>query len=378
MSQQVIWSDEGIAAFIKAIRGFTCSRLLMVVDAGAYELSGAKKILSPLLSEYELVHVYVNHRLPETSILDSVFNSYPITESDGILAVGGGMTIDIAKLIRLFGRKAVLDWKKADSLGEENALNIPLFVMPTTSGSGSEATHFAVLYIEGQKRSFAHPSMLPQVVYLDPGLTETLPVLQRAASGLDALAQGIESFWAVGSSEISRHFSEEAVIHAWKHLPRHIRQPDRETRRAMSYASHMAGRAINLAKTTACHALSYTMTSKFAVPHGIAVALTLAPMFVYNAAVSKTDVNDPRGVSFVQMTMDRLYNMLGCSTAEEAMSKIQQLLEDILGGYRLQHFGIESNEAVNEIVESVNLERLSNNPRALRKEHLIELLNDIR
>ena len=150
-----------------------------------------------------------------------------------------------------------------------------LIAIPTTSGSGSEATHFAVVYVGGEKFSVAHPIyMLPNVVVLNPSLTYSMDSYQTALSGVDAFAQAMESYWSVNSTEESKKYSIEALELIIEHLPLAVNYND-NSRDIMLHAANLAGKAINIAKTSGAHAISYVLTSKFNIPHGQAVALTL-------------------------------------------------------------------------------------------------------
>lgn len=373
--QQIVWWHEGRNT--AAVLTDVCKQrrnVLLVYDARAYPICGAKEFLEDVLVENAVYTCPVDFSLPSFSILQRVLSERSIMDVDLIVAVGGGATIDFAKLLRYYGGRA--------AQGEINSfdeliglpLDVPLIAIPTTSGSGSEATPFAVLYVEGVKHSISHPSILPDYAYLYPALTSTLPAMQRAATGLDALCQAIESYWSVGATTDSREISRVAIQEARKHLVQHVKNPDEESRIGMVMASHMAGRAIAATRTTVCHALSYTMTSEYGIPHGIAVALTLGPALVYNAQVTPNDTADPRGVDFVQASMRALIKLLGYATAEEARDGIYALLDGVVGGHKVEDFGIESQEDMQYIASQVNPERLKNNPRNMTEAALASLL----
>jgi alcohol dehydrogenase class IV len=129
------------------------------------------------------VHHYIKdgNNVGETEVRP-VFDTFQKDTSRVILAIGGGSVIDLAKAIIY----------KCTEL----SVKVPLFIAaPTTAGSGSEATHFAVLYKNNKKESLVHSALLPQIVVLDPQLTYSLPAYQTAVSGMDALSQAIESYW---------------------------------------------------------------------------------------------------------------------------------------------------------------------------------------
>ena len=116
---------------------------------------------------------------------------------DFIIAAGGGSAMDVAKCIKLFSE---MDLSK-NCLEQEIVENaLPLLAIPTTAGTGSEATRFAVIYYQGNKQSVAHPSCVPGWVLMEPELLESLPMYQRKATMLDAFCHAAESFWSVNST----------------------------------------------------------------------------------------------------------------------------------------------------------------------------------
>ena len=384
VKQRVLAGGEGTGYLRLMIQSLVKRHVLLVVDDAAYKVCGARAVFESVLEPYEVTILRLRTQLPDVTVLVELVARLQqgdlLSQIEAIIAVGGGTTLDLAKLIRWVGHGLEVEQLGSQSKGVDpneispDPLDIPLIAAPTTSGSGSEATHFAVLYANNIKHSIAHSSLLPEVVYLNPAFTATLPGRHRAATAWDALAQSIESFWAVGATEASQVVSTEALELAWTYLGRHILRPDEETREAMSKAAYLAGKAINQAKTTASHALSYTMTSAFGVPHGIAVALTLGPLLVYNAGITEADTNDPRGVEYVRETLARLVAILGCTSPEEAGHAIRRLLWSTTQTCFLKDAGIISDADRARIVRGVNTERLTNNPRELTAETIADLV----
>src|SRR5262249_51347864 len=138
---------------------------------------------------------------------------------------------------------------------------LPLVAIPTTAGSGSEATPFAVLYVGHVKHSIAGPAMLPDVAIVDPSLTDSMSPALTAVTGMDAFSQAVESYWCIHSTERSKAYARRAIALVLEHLEVAVTAPREENRRAMSKAAHLAGRAIAITKTTGAHALSYPLTS---------------------------------------------------------------------------------------------------------------------
>ncbi|MBP5788320.1 MAG: phosphonoacetaldehyde reductase [Kiritimatiellae bacterium] len=251
-----------------------------------------------------------------------------------VIAVGGGSAIDMAKLIAFFApNHYTLDDFLAAAI-PPSACSAPVLAIPTTAGTGAEATHFSVLYRDHKKYSVAHPAIRPSHVWLAPAFTTSLPPYQTACTGMDALAQGIESFWAKGATPQSRAYALEAIPLALAHLRSAVLAPTPDDRAAMLRAAHLAGQAIDLSKTTAPHAFSYILTSTYHLPHGHAVALLLPHFIDYHAA---------HGVTVPGITGDAIRALMADIRLPSTLPAAPAELADLL----LSH---------------VNLGRLSNNP----------------
>ena len=127
---------------------------------------------------------------------------------DLVFAVGGGSAMDVAKCVKLFATMP----ENVNYLEQKIVLNeIPLAVVPTTAGTGSEATRYAVIYYQGTKQSVTDSSCIPDAVFFDVSALKYLPEYQRKVTMLDALCHALESFWSVNSTEESKEYAGEAI-----------------------------------------------------------------------------------------------------------------------------------------------------------------------
>jgi alcohol dehydrogenase class IV len=366
---------ESIGEVPSLLESLCATRLFLVLDETAYGLSGAKTVLEPFLQQHTTTRFTQFELNPKLEDVERGIEAYHECNPDVVIALGGGTAIDLAKLI---GSLAVQSEPARDIATGRAAIELtgkPLIAIPTTAGTGSEATHFAVVYVDGKKYSVAHPTLLPDYAVVDSQLTESLPKRMTAATGLDAFCQAIESIWSVGATDESIEYATEAAKLAFENIEAATNAPTRSARRAMCRASHLAGKAINITKTTAPHAISYALTSKHGVPHGMAVAITLAPMLAFNAEVTHADCNDPRGATAVQKRIARIVQLLGAEAIPGACAAINDLLTRIDCPTSLVEFGVKNSEDLNIIADSVNVERLSNNPRQASRVQLLEILS---
>lgn len=358
------------------IADLNAARLFVVADAGAFEFSGAKSYFAEQLQDVDMTFFSDFEPNPKLEDVERGVLACRDCEPDAVIAIGGGTAIDLAKMISVFAANdaSCHDLAIGAAAISKDAKRLPFVAIPTTAGTGSEATHFAVVYVSGEKYSVADQSLLPDVVIVDPQLTESLPSSITAATGLDAFCQAIESMWAVGATEESMIYAEEAARLAFDNLATAVHAPTPDARAKMCRASHLAGKAINISKTTLPHAMSYAITADYGVPHGQAVAMLLAAALQFNADIDASDCLDPRGVEQVRNRIARVQNVLGAANVGEACQLIREFVRSLGCSASPAEAGIESNEAFARIATKVNVVRLGNNPRKTTPAILAQLL----
>ncbi|MBI2452632.1 MAG: phosphonoacetaldehyde reductase [Parcubacteria group bacterium] len=353
-------------------------KIFLVFGKGAYEKSGAEAALSQLLAGIDVFRFSDFEENPKIEDVRKGIEQFRSFEPDLVLACGGGSALDMAKSINVL---AVQEGDPLDFVLKKKEIirsPKPLVAVPTTAGTGAETTHFAVIYAGKTKYSLAHPFVSPKYSIVDPQFTFSLPAAITASTGMDALAQAIESFWSNKSTEESKGYAREAISLILPNLAVAVSAPTPEARGAMSKGAHVAGKAINISFTTACHAISYPITSYFGVPHGHAVALTLPGMILFNSEVDENTANDVRGLDYVKNMMQELLGLLGAEDAVVAKEKLERLMDDIGLERNLSKLGAGSAESRQLIVEhGFNPERVKNNPRILTAEALRFILKEI-
>lgn len=351
--------------------------VLVFAGGASYGASGAARAVAGATDGRTVETISSITANPALDDVDAAIGVLRTMSPDLVIAVGGGSVMDLAKTVRSVGPHS--DTALPYALGERTAgpSRASLVAIPTTAGTGSEATHFAAIYVDGRKYSIADPSMQPDHVILDPELTYSMPPAVTAVTGLDALCQAIESFWSVRSTEASRALARRAVALALGHLERAVNDPDPAARAAMCSASHLAGRAIDESFTTAPHALSYVLTSGFGVPHGHAVALTLGAVLEYNAHATEDTCSDPRGIDYVLETMADVIGMLGANDAAGARRRFEVLVASVGLDNTFAGIGAPTDEIRALLLDGVNPQRLANNPRTFTNESLAALLAGI-
>ena len=293
---------------------------------------------------------------------------FQITKCDTILAVGGGSSIDVAKCIKLYCQmsrsKLYLEQDYKDT-------GIKLIAIPTTAGTGSESTRYAVIYYEGQKQSVTHDSIIPNVSILEPKVLKTLPLYQKKCTMLDALSQGIESWWSVNSTEESYEYSRKAIELIMANWRKYIFESDDKAAANIMLAANFGGRAINITQTTAAHAMSYKITSLYHLPHGHAVAVCLPEIWTYMTD-HMDQCLDPRGSEYLKGVFLDISKAVGCENPKEAIGTFRQMMLEL----EMAHPTAEPSHRTSDIEllsTSVNPVRLKNNPIELNEETIHSL-----
>ncbi len=363
---------------------------MIITSEGNYKglddwLEGKQKVLLVCDGSIKFLDKF-NRKLDEVKvplIRFSDFQPNPLYESvvegvkvfrdeqcNSIFAVGGGSAMDVAKCIKVYCEMDG-DGENGEFLKQEIRPNeIPFLAMPTTAGTGSEATRYAVIYYDGKKQSVTSESIIPETVLMDPDCLKTLPLYQKKATMSDALCHAIESFWSVNSTEESKEYSRRAIHGILEHMDGYLANTEKGNA-GMLLVAHMAGKAINITQTTAGHAMCYKITSMFGCAHGHAAIL--CDQVLYPWMIKHTDrCSDPKGKACLEKTLDEIGRALGCEDAQTGAAK----LEEIFNKLEL-NIPEATEEQYEELKTSVNPVRLKNHPIALDEETIDKLYHDI-
>ena len=336
------------------------SNIFFVTGKKSFELSGSKAYVEKNISLGKKINCFNNFSSnPKFDDVKKGLNLFRKDSYDCIVAIGGGSVIDMAKLIAFYSERGI---EKFDTyLPVTQRIKYPIIAIPTTAGSGSEETHFAVVYNKGIKYSVAHPSLKPTHKILVPELAFNCPNEQKLTSALDAFCQAIESYWSRYANEKSKKYSLIALTLLIENLENGLVKNDFNAFKKIVEASNYAGKAINISKTTACHALSYYFTSKFNVPHGKAVALIMPFIFQYHY------INMPDST-----IMKRLIQHLDFKS-NDYIGEFKKFFKKIGLNDDFQTFGIDVENNIDELVKNVNQERMKNNPINIELNKLFEI-----
>lgn len=324
------------------------------LDISRPMIVGLEPLTSNLMRKHPwLLHAPVFssfHANPDLSDSASGSALYKREACDGLISIGGGSSIDTAKAIKSY----------ISSENEEDVIHnrlsagsgCPHIAIPGTAGTGSEATQIAVAYIDGQKVSLNHEILKPEGVILDASLLDSLPMYHKKSCALDALAQGIESYWSRGSNDESKVHAYLAILGVLDNLKGYL-AGDPHAAEEMLDASFQSGKAIQITRTTAAHAMSYMLTKKFGLAHGHACMITLPVLW------EMMQEREEMGKTLQELSgIMRLGNM----------RMVPKLLKGILFDLEIAVPPMPSERVLEDLADSVNAERLNNHPVIMTKQ----------
>ena len=367
--QKIIMGDGSIGQLPEILRSLK-TRKLMLVCGGSFDKLGVKDILDGSGVPYVRFGGFSPNPTYEQAVDGA--EMYRAEGCDAILAIGGGSAMDVAKCIKIYSKTELDRSCMPTSLCDTG---VPLVAIPTTAGTGSESTRYAVVYFGGEKMSVTHDSIVPDVAILDPTLLYTLPLYQKKCTLLDALCQAIEAWWSVSSDAESVAYAKEAIELIMANIEGYL-ESDANATASIMLGSNLAGRAINITRTTAAHAMSYKLTSLYSLPHGHAVAICLPKIWrymCYSLANGGEECTDSRGASHILSVFSDIAEAMGCPDAETAIDKFEDMLESFELGETVRR----SERDIDELAGSVNADRLGNNPVRLTGETLYTLYSQI-
>jgi alcohol dehydrogenase class IV len=348
------------------IKKLGAGRVLLVTDPGIVE-AGLISSVEDCLKTNKMDYVLYDAVEPEppTRVID---RGAKIFQSEGcgiVLGIGGGSSLDVAKGISILvtngGR--ILDYCGADRVPQKG---VPLLLMPTTAGTGSEATRVLVMTDEEQniKNVVFTPHALADTAIVDPALTFSLPPQVTADTGMDALVHAIETYVSMNATVFSDVLSERAIKLISRYLPvAWAKGTNLQARYQMSVGATIAGLAFGSGGLGAVHALAYPLGTEYHLSHGRTNAIMLPHIMQYNLCGSPA-----KYARIAQLMGQEIegYSLLEAATL--AVDATKKLLETIKVSYHLTDYGISSEDLPKLVEGGMKQARLFGpNPRDLNE-----------
>nr|CAD6430921.1 alcohol dehydrogenase [Rhizobium sp. Q54] len=358
----------GAANEIAKIVGRCCGdRILLVTDAGLRRLGLCDPALQSLSEAGVAVTVF--DAVEADPSLATVAKAVDVGKAAGVTGVvgfGGGSSLDVAKIAALLLGSGE-DIADAWGVGNAKGPRLPLVLVPTTAGTGSEVTPVSIITVEGdEKRGVSSPILLPDMAILDPELTLGLPPAITAATGIDAMVHAIEAYASLNANNnlLSRILARQALQLLGANIERAVvHGGDRDARGAMLLGSMLAGQAFANSPVAAVHALAYPIGGRFHVPHGLSNALVLPHVLRFNAPVAGSVYAEIAADAFPHLAGEeeeaRCATFIDCVTELSRKLGLPQRLRDV--GIGEEHLAAMARDAMKQT------RLLVNNPRPLQE-----------
>lgn len=332
------------------------ARPLLVTDPGLVSIGLVQPAIASLATSgiEALVFDQVREDPPEATVLAAA-ELGRVKGADGVIAIGGGSSMDVAKVVAvLLGGEQSL--AELYGVGQVSGSRLPLILVPTTAGTGSEVTPVAVITTgETTKAGVSSPVLLPDVAVLDADLTLGLPPAVTAMTGVDAMVHAIEAYTSRHQKNpVSDNLARQALLLLAANIRSAVHEGKRrEAREAMLLGACMAGQAFANAPVAAVHALAYPLGGHYHIPHGLSNSLVLPAVLEFNAAAASAQYAElselvvPGGttgsdearcaalVAALRQLVDELALPATLSAAGVAEADLEMLAEDAMLQQRL-------------------------------------------
>ncbi len=366
--ERVYLGPGSIESLAPVLEEFGARRVLVITDKGV-AASGAVDLLLGDLDRHSIAAAVFDDTRPEPgeeTVEEAVRWASRGEQVDVVCGLGGGSPMDVAKVatIIIAHGGALRDYLGQDKVQKPG---LPLVLIPTTAGTGAEATPNALFVVDGEKQAVISRHLIPRVAIVDPDLTLSLPPRVTAASGADALVHACETYTSVAATPLSEMYSLRAVELIAGSIRTAVWQgADRKARADMALGSFLAGVAITNAGTGAVHALAYPLGGKYRVPHGVSNSLMFPYVAEWNAvsAMSK----------FARLAKAMGEQVGGLSLRESSLSfvrSVKSVVQDVGLPQTLREVGIGPSD-LDHLVDSAARQTrlLNNNPRTLSRDDI--------
>lgn len=362
-----------ISDFNKLIKKKKFKKIFIISGKNSFYKSKANVFLK--FPKNQTIKLYFKKsKLPEYNELRAILKKIDNFAPDIIIAIGGGSVIDLAKIASILDLRLIKDLKKK-LISYKNVSKsklYPLIAIPTTAGAGAEVTSNSVIYINKVKYSVENALLIPDYFFLFPDLIINNPFSIKSSSGFDAIAQAVESLISLKSNYKSVSYAKKSLKLSLNNYLSFLKKPNKVNSKNMLIASNLAGKAINISKTTAPHAISYPFTSLFGIDHGHAVSLTLEKFLSFNFENIKRSESNFK----LSERYKIIFKLFKIKNIKELSNKIKFLKKEAKLIDSFSDLGIDISSKSKKILDQVNFLRLKNNPIKITKEDIIRILND--
>ena len=354
----------------KFIKNSNFKKIFLISGQKSFQNSNLKETIKNLEKKYEVKYYFKTNYLPNFQELIEIMIQLRKFKPDLILAVGGGSVIDYAKIANSVEPVEELKNHIINYSYPFKKKYTKLLVVPTTAGSGAEVTSNSVIYLDNIKYSLENDLLKPDFYFLIPELIIKCPYKIKSSSGFDALAQALESIISIKSNDESLNYAKKSIELTDKYYINFVEKPNFENATQMLISSNLAGKAIDITKTTAPHAVSYPFSNLFKLSHGHAVSLFFEDFFKFNynnLKQSQTKFN-------LAERFEIIFKSLKVNNIEEFIIKIKKIKNKAGLDDNFKKMKIDISSHLENILKGINILRLKNNPIVLSEKKIVDII----
>jgi alcohol dehydrogenase class IV len=360
----IVFGNKSLNTLTEELIKLNISSAFFISDPYIAKTEFFNNILIKLAEKKIKTNIYSNIKSdPDFENVDETRDKIIKANPEIIIGIGGGSTMDIAKLAAITAKTGENARDVAKS-GIVSKNKYRIILIPTTAGTGSEVTHISIFSdnMDMVKTGIVHPNLYANIAILDPEITLELPQTITAFSGIDALIHALESLTSKSATRFSELLAEEALKTIYDNIVRAFDNgKDIEARSNMLYGSMLAGIAFANSSVAAIHAFAYPIGAKFHIPHGLANSIMLMPVLKFNlenglgkySIVAKALGIETKGKTEHEIT-------------ERLILKLDNLVDKLEINRKLKNYGVHQSDIAELAKSVIKITRLlSNNPREI-------------
>jgi len=367
--RKILFGLNSLRMLSAELKESNASSLLIVTDPNMIKLGHLDRISEQLDSVETQVFNGIKQE-PTISELEDLASQVRGRDYEAIIGLGGGSVMDSAKIASFSATNPgpIRDYVGSDKVHKKG---LPLICVPTTSGTGSEVTRYAVIKYKRTKRAVASDLIIPDIALVDPALTVSMPPMLTVYTGLDALAHAVEAMISTWASPLTDSLALGAIRLVFQNLERaYTKGDDLEARYNMSIAATTAGLAFNDPKVMLAHSIGQTIGPMHNIPHGLSVALPLPHMLDFYMETSANKIammGEAAGIFEPEETVEE--------NAKAVIKELFRFYEKLKVPVSLKEFGIRL-DALEKLAEyTVRYQPRSNSPIQFTNENILKVYN---
>ena len=367
--RSVLSGSGSVTSVSLTIEEYGSSKPVVICDEGIYNAGLHKTVVDDVIAQGIAVELNTGAESePSVKAVERVADEVRRGGYDCVIGLGGGSSLDTAKLAAVF---AVNQTGVKDVLGIDLVprAGIPMIMIPTTAGTGSEMTPNAIVSLpdEGRKAGVVSPFLVPDTAILDPDLTLSLPQDITASTGLDALIHCLESYIGKKANTLGDGFALQGLRLITGSLKKaYLDEKDMEARLAMLIGASFGGMALTASGTAAVHALAYATGAKYHIPHGVANSMLLVPVL-------------ERSLSACESRLAEVGSVIGVGRdAGAVLEYLSELAVELDIPTHLDRYGYQDDDLDDLVTAALKVTRLlNNNPMPFEAEDIREVFLSI-